>query len=237
MQISLWIILSGCLLLGACAGSIDPVEQTPQGFRPWSDELPSYGFMPGDELDVKLLYNPEFSDRVIVSPDGYIYLQLIGPARVLDRSPAEVATDLRERYAVELRRPEVMVVPRQFGSEIIYVGGDVQRPGVFKLAPRMSVLEGILEAGGFLDTARTDEVVLIRRTCQNQPMLKVVNVRQLIEGKAYNDNVPLHRFDVIYVPRSSVAEVNLWIDQYINRNIPFTRSFSYTINRDVITSP
>jgi hypothetical protein len=68
-------------------------------------------------------------------------------------------------------------------------------------------------------------------------MLTLVNAHRIIEGKFDREgrdvgNVPLHRFDVVYVPKSSVAEVNLWIDQYINRNIPFTRNFSYTINRD-----
>lgn len=238
MQISRWIIilLSG-LWLGACASSsLQPVEQAPQGFETWSDQLPTYTFFPGDELDITLLYNPEFSGRYIVAPDGYIYLSLIGPARALDRSPAELTNELRERYAVELRRPELSVVPRQFGSELIYVGGEVQRPGVFKLAHQMGVLEGILEAGGFLDTARTNEVVLLRRSCRNKPMLKVINVTGIIEGKAYQENIPLRRFDVIYVPKSSVAEVNLWIDQYINRNLPFTRNFNYTINRDVIST-
>lgn len=187
MRFPTWMVLFSSLLLGACASSKIPDERQPQGFQPWSDELPVYGFMPGDELDVKLLYNPEFSDRVIVAPDGYIHLALIGPVRALDRSPAELTNELSQRYAVELRRPELSVVPRQFGSEIIYVGGEVQRPGVFKLAHRMGVLEGILQAGGFLDTARTDQVVLIRRTCQDQPMLKVVNVRQMLEGQAGGD--------------------------------------------------
>lgn len=232
MRSSSWMVVLVCSLSGACAGSIHPEEHNPQGFAAWSNELPVYGFMPGDELDIKLLYNPEFSDRVIVAPDGYIHLSLIGPVRALDRSPAELTNELHQRYAVDLRRPELSVVPRQFGSEIIYIGGEVQRPGVFKLAHRMGVLEGVLEAGGFLDTARIDEVVLIRRNCQNQPMLKVVNVRQLIEGRPDN-NVLLHRFDVIYVPRSSVAELNLWIDQNINRNLPFTRGFSYTVNRNI----
>jgi polysaccharide biosynthesis/export protein PslD len=33
------------------------------------------------------------------------------------------------------------------------------------------------------------------------------------------------------VPRSRLGEVNLWIDQAINRLIPFSRNFSYAINR------
>lgn len=227
------LFLPVCLLLGACTGSIRPKELHPQGFLPWTDDPSAYRFMPGDELDIKLVYNPEFSDRVIVAPDGTIELTLIGSARALDRSVPELANELRERYARELRRPELSVIPRQFGSELVYVGGEVQRPGVFKLVHRMGVLEGIIEAGGFLDTARTDQVVLIRRTSNNQPMLKVVNVHDIIEGRVRNDDndLPLHRFDVVFVPKSSVAEVGVWIDQYITRILPFSRSFNYTVNR------
>lgn len=234
MKVLRWIIVwLGCLLLGACANSLRPVEQFPAGFETWRDDVPTYGFLPGDELDVKLLYNPEFSDRVIVAPDGYIHLALLGPIRALDRSPEDLAHELQQRYAAELRRPELTVVPRQFGSEIVYIGGEVQRPGVFKLAHRMGVLEGILEAGGFLDTARTNEVLVLRRNVQSKPMLKVIDVTKIIEGKAYKDNISLQRFDVIYVPKSSVAEINLWINQNIERNLPFSRTFNYTLNRNV----
>ncbi|MER2527472.1 MAG: polysaccharide biosynthesis/export family protein, partial [Candidatus Competibacter denitrificans] len=234
MQIQLWMtILASSLLLSACADSFHPVEHWPSGFEAWRDDLPTYGFLPGDELDIKLIYNPEFSDRVIVAPDGYIHLALIGSVRALDRSPTELANELQQRYAAELRRPELTVVPRQFGSEIIYVGGEVQRPGVFKLTHRMGLLESIFQAGGFLDTARTTEVVVLRRNSNSKPMLKVVNVEQLIEGKAYKDNIPLQRFDLVYVPKSSVAEINLWINQNIERNLPFARTFNYTLNRNV----
>lgn len=228
------LFLLPCLLLAGCPGAIRPQERHPQGFLPWTEEQSAYRFMPGDELDVKLIYNPEFTDRVIVAPDGTIQLALIGSARALDRTVPELARELQDRYAVELRRPELSVIPRQFGSELVYIGGEVQRPGVFKLVHRMGVLEAILESGGFLDTARTDRVVLIRRTRRNQPMLKVVNVRDIIEGRVRDDHndVPLQRLDVIYVPKSSIAEVDLWIDQYLNRSIPFTKTFNYTVNRN-----
>ncbi len=225
------ILVVLCLVLAACAASIQPVEQNTDGFVTWSDDLPEYGFIPGDELDVKLIYNPEFSDRVIVAPDGFIYLALVGPVKVLGRSPADIANELRYRYAVELRRPDVVVIPRMFSSEIIYVGGEVQRPGVLKLAHRMGVLQGILEAGGFRDTAGISNVVLIRRNCQNKPMLRVVDVRELLEGRA--PDLPLHRFDVVFVPRSKVAEVNLWLAQHIYNNLAFSSNFSYTANRDI----
>ncbi|MBL8258937.1 MAG: polysaccharide biosynthesis/export family protein [Candidatus Competibacteraceae bacterium] len=225
-------LLMLCLTVGACVAPMRPKEHEPVGFETWRDEIPQYGFIPGDELDVKLIYNPEFSDRVIVAPDGLIHLSLIGPVQVLNRAPGDIAEELRQRYAAEFRHPEAVVVPRMFSSEIIYVGGEVQRAGVLKLAHRMGVLEGVMEAGGFRETARPDRVILIRRTLQDKPMLKVVNVRKILEGGEEKD-VPLRRFDVIFVPRSDLAEINLWLQQLVYNNLALSSGFSYTINRDV----
>jgi hypothetical protein len=37
--------------------------------------------------------------------------------------------------------------------------------------------------------------------------------------------------DIVFVPRNKISEVDLWIDQYITRFLPFSRSFDYSINR------
>ena len=229
---ALTLTLTLALCASACVSPMSPQEHLPTGFEMWRDQEQEYGFLPGDELDVKLIYNPEFSDRVIVSPDGLIHLSLIGPVKVLDRTPGDIAAEIRERYATEFRHPDAVVVPRMFSSEIIYVGGEVQRAGVLKLAHRMGVLEGIMEAGGFRETARPDRVILIRRTREDKPMLKVVDVRRIIEGGEEKD-VLLRRFDVIFVPRSTLAEVNLWLNQLIYNNLALSTGFSYTVNRDV----
>jgi len=206
-------------------------DEMPQGFEPWTEESGSYKLLPGDELDVKLHYNPEFSDRVIVNPDGYIHLFPIGPVNVLNRTVSELSNELRQRYATEFKRPDVTVVPREFGSEIIYVGGEVQRPGVLKLAYNMGALQGILEAGGGLPTGNLEKVVILRPTCRNTRMMKVVNVQALLEGKSTQET-RLNRFDVVFVPRTTAAEVGLWVDQHINQMLPFQRSFGYSVNRN-----
>lgn len=75
------------------------------------------------------------------------------------------------------------------------------------------------------------EVVLIRRSANNRPMLRTVNVREVIQTGEHESDVPLAPGDIIYVPRSHIAEVNLWVEQFINRVVPFQRTFNYTIGR------
>jgi hypothetical protein len=60
-------------------------------------------------------------------------------------------------------------------------------------------------------------------------MMRTVDVAGYVAGRT--PDVPLQAFDVVFVPKSSIAEVNLFIDQFINRVVPFQRGFTYTVGR------
>ena len=81
-------------------------------------------------------------------------------------------------------------------------------------------MPGRQEAGGFQDTAHLSQVVLIRRGTDGQPVGYAVDVRPVIGGLNPNQDVPLEPFDIAFVPKSKVADVNLWVKQYIRDNLP-----------------
>jgi len=215
-------LISGLLTIGSMPGCshLDPVQSEPIQLEAWDDRHSGYGFLPGDELDVKLRYHPEFSDRVIVAPDGKIRLDLIGSIKVLNQTPQAVTQQLRERYGQELKQPEVAVIPRRFASQAIYVGGEVHGPGMHKLVPGMTVMQGILGSGGILDTADLDEIILLRRTPEGKSMLRTINLRDILEGRSFADDLVLQRFDILFVPRSGIAEAGRISSQYIKKLLP-----------------
>ena len=57
--------------------------------------------------------------------------------------------------------------------------------------------------------------------------------RGFLSGLDGTADVPLMAGDIVFVPRTRIAEVALWVDQAINRTIPFSRNFSYAINRNM----
>jgi len=69
---------------------------------------------------------------------------------------------LAERFGKELRNPDVAVVGRAYVSQRVLIGGEVDKPGIQDLPGRIGVLEGIMLAGGFRDTAELSQVALIR---------------------------------------------------------------------------
>ncbi|MGE4373545.1 MAG: polysaccharide biosynthesis/export family protein [Xanthobacter sp.] len=199
-------------------------------FRPWSNARIAYRVGPGDKLQVKYFITREMDEELMVGPDGSIAPRAIGQMRVDGMTLGSLEKAIRRESRKELVDQKVVVGLAEAAAPKIYVGGMVQNPAVYKLESNgISVLQAILMAGGFQEVARTGQVAVIRRGPDNLPMLRVIDVKEIIETGASDSDVPLMSGDIIFVPYSAIAEVNLWIDQFINKVVPFQRTFSYTI--------
>ena len=224
-----WLLL---LLLPACTGQeIFVSNRQTEGFAPWQETVPVYRIGPNDKLNIRFRLTPELNETVLVGPDGSIAMRATGRVQVLGMSAAEAEGAIARAALVVLRNPEVSVSFEDAAASQVFVGGMVRRGGAFPLTGRRGALEAVLLAGGFENEARMNEVVLIRRNPDNRPMLRTVNLQSFAASAATADDVPLFPGDIIFVPRSRVAEVALWVDQTIGRTIPFSRAFSYSINR------
>jgi len=226
------------LLTAACSHRVTPKEFKPNRFAAW-EEIPSeYRLRPGDEIDVRLTYSPELSDRVQIAPDGRIALTLIGQIRAEGMTATELSAEIRRRFSQHLRKPDTTVIPRQFSSQQIFVGGEVREPGVKTLPGRIGVMEAIFLAGGFTPAASMRDVAIVRRGKDFRPMLKVYDLKDWLQAadKAELD-VRLQPFDMIFVPRTKIADINIFVDQYITQMTPFiSKGFSYSVSQDITSA-
>lgn len=227
----LLLIVSGLLLAGCGQTSMQAGKTNPAQFAPWSEEKAEYTIGVGDEIEVKLPFNAEFSDRVTVGPDGRFTLPLIGEVRAEGRTVPDLTAELESRFSQDLRSPRVQVAIRNYVSQRVFVGGEVSKPGVYTLQGRIGLMEAIImaNANGSMDTARMNQVVLIRRSRDGQPMMRTVDLTRVIRGS--ENDVPLQSSDVVFVPKSTIAELNQFMDQFVTRMIPFQRSFIYTLGK------
>ena len=180
---------------------------------------PKLSLGPGDVLDFKFFYNPELNDSQTVRFDGKISLQLIGEVMAQGKSPLELQEEISKLYASQLRRPEATVIVRSLANRRVYVGGFVRTPGLIEMRTRLTALEAIMQAGGFdMWRAEVKNVVIIRHK-DNQRYGCALDFSGELEGKAAQPFY-LEPMDIVYVPRTTITKVNLWIDQYINQIIP-----------------
>ena len=179
----------------------------------------SYIIQPGDQLAIDFYLNPEFNDEVTVRPDGRIALRLVGDVKAAGLSPAQLATELNKAYLTELRSPDAAVHVKNMPSRQVFVQGQVTKPGAFPLDQGMTALQAVSEAGGVTEQA-SKEAVLIRRDACGQPRGIKVNLSKASDNPDRGEDVALMSRDIIVVPRSSIANADLFVKQYIQGLLP-----------------
>ena len=177
--------------------------------------------------------------QAIIEAGGLLKTAKVGEAVVLrkleSKTPVTIHLHLNEVLDTGigdtvLQYGDVVYVPE---SDIkVYVGGEVTRPGLIPLNGTLSVLEAIVEAGGFTEKANQNSVMLLRNNGQNKPTVTKLKFNEALGGD--NPDAALQPFDVVYVPKSKIAKVNQFVDQYIRKLIPVavTAGFSYVLGGD-----
>jgi protein involved in polysaccharide export with SLBB domain len=222
-------LMIAVLLLGACGpAAVKPASLEQANAISTGAAGAEYRLQPGDELDIRFYYNPELNTSVLIRPDGRISLPLANEVQAAGLTPAGLSDRLRTAYERELRRPELTVIVRSFNSQKVFVGGEVASPGVIQALGPLTVLQSVTQAGGFKETARLNEVLVIRRDpAQPNPIVIPVDIASVVDGTQTNQDIALMPFDVVFVPKSPIANVNKFVDQYIRQNIPFGFGLTY----------
>ena len=218
------LLFSGC----STTQSIAVHQREPHAFAPWSDAAVAYRLAPGDRLRVDFLLTPELNEDAIVEPDGCLGLKVAGRVQVQNLNLDQAQNAVVRAAAAHLLHPIVTLTLTDPRAARIIVAGAVQRPGVYPLPAHAAPFEAVALAGGLLPESRMDEVVVLRQRPGAQAMVRTVNLRRFVSTGSGRDSVLLASEDIVYVPRSRIADFDLWVDENINRTLPFSRSFDYT---------
>lgn len=188
-----------------------------------------YVLQQGDEITIKVLGVPELEETAKIGPDGRLSALLLNDFKAADLTVEELRSALAARYAEFYHEPQVSVILRSFANLKVYVGGEVEHPGLFPLDGTLTALSAVLQAGGFRPTARTDSVILIRNEGNERTEVAKLNLKDVF-GKGSPD-VTLKPFDVVYVPMSKIAQIDRFVDQHVKQilPIPITGGFNYLL--------
>jgi polysaccharide export outer membrane protein len=157
----------------------------------------------GDVLDIGVFQAEELSTQERVNEAGAIVLPLIGPVPVAglttDEAERRIADALAKDY---LQNPQVDIFVSEFADQEVSVGGEVDKPGVFPISGRTTLLQAIALAGGTTDLAKESEVVVFRTAPVGSTISAYVVDLNKVERGELGDPL-LVANDKIVVPRSS----------------------------------
>ncbi|MFQ5718317.1 MAG: polysaccharide biosynthesis/export family protein [Acidobacteriota bacterium] len=161
---------------------------------------PNYVIGKEDVLQVSVFGEPELSvSRVPVRPDGRISLPLIGDVFVEGQAPEDLARQIARFYTEHVVAPSVSVIVVEVNSFKVFITGNVQRPGVFKLGRETTLLQALALAGGFTSFANSKKIVLIRETAGKSQRIQI-NYGMILSGENLEMNLRLKPGDTVVVP-------------------------------------
>jgi polysaccharide biosynthesis/export protein len=171
-----------------------PNGKPPAGV-PENDEV--YVIGPEDGLTINVWGDQRLSGAFLVRSDGRISVNLIGEVMASGKTPAKLSTELEELLKQKeiLRRPQVTVQVTGMNSRKFSINGEVNKPGAFPLSVPTTVLQALVNAGGFRDFANKKKIEIIR----GEQRLKF-NWNEVVKGKKTEQNILLQPGDIIIVP-------------------------------------
>lgn len=155
----------------------------------------AYVIGPEDLISIRVWREPENSGQFVVRPDGKISVPLVGEIQAAGLTPEKLSLSIAESLQKVMVHPEVTVGVEKVNSKKYYIQGEVNRPGSYPLVIDTTVLEALVNAGGFRDFANTKKIVILRGTERIK-----FNYNQVTKGKKMDQNILLKPGDQIIVP-------------------------------------
>ncbi len=158
---------------------------------------------------------------------------MIDEVEVAGLKPPQVQELLNEKYTPYLKKPMATVSIKSFGGQRVYVGGQVNAPGVITIGGRTTVAQAIFDAGGVRSDADISDILIISRGSDSRAVPREVNLKKALKGKLPDEEILIRPYDIIYVPKSGIVKANEFMGHvysFIPPNIWF--GFSYEAHRD-----
>ncbi len=155
--------------------------------------------------------------QLTVKPDGTIDLPMLKD-RILaaGHTVTDVERTVNKLYrSGELRHVVTSLALTCAKSRKVYVLGAVNVPGAYDLRQPITAVQALALAGGHkTDTADLTSVILVSRDGSGKPIGRRLDLKRIFDMGDMSAAILVKAYDVIYVPKTYISDVRLFMDQY-----------------------
>lgn len=163
-----------------------------------ADEV--YRLNPGDKLEITVWEEEKLKQEVVVLPDGTISFPLVGHVAAAGKTTEDLVKVLRERLSKFIPDSEINVRLLAAAGNMIYVTGEVARPGPFMMTRPTDVMQAISMAGGLTKFAKKNSIKVLRREADGRSKSLPFEYGDVEDGENIESNILLQSGDTIVVP-------------------------------------
>ena len=197
-----------------------------------SNFIDEYKIGPNDVVSIKVWDNDDLDRTVEISQEGSFTFPLIGKIYAGGLSVFELENIVKRKLANGyLIAPQVTVDIKAYGSQKVFLFGEVRRPGSYFLKRKTHILELISQAGGF--TGAAGQIVTIVRNkgllgggktvSHNNKKNENTEIIKLDLGK-FN---PGSRYDVFFVQNGDSVYINEVQRYFVTGEVKKTGEFKW----------
>jgi polysaccharide export outer membrane protein len=180
------------------AGAVTMLSMASAGVR--AQTIPDYKLHPGDKLIVGVYDDPKLlPQEITVAPDGKIAYPMVGVLHVGGKTVEQIRSELEAKLKKYISDPIATVIVTDVKGNVVYVIGQVTKPGAITMNPTINVLQALSIAGGANPYAKLDGIIIIRSSGGGQRVLPF-RYGQVSAGKDLQQNIELESGDVVVVP-------------------------------------
>jgi len=159
----------------------------------------TYTLQPGDEIEVSVYGEMELQRKMLIRPDGKFSFPLAGEVVAMNRSVADVQTELTTKIRPLIPEAVVTVSVTGLDGNRAYVIGQVTKAGAIPLNPRINVLQALSLAGGTTAFAALNDIIILRGSGREQKAFRFA-YDEIKKGRNLEQNIQLENGDVVLVP-------------------------------------
>jgi len=193
---------------------------TPETRTDTNQLRPDYVLGANDQILIRTFEVEEINEKPFrIDNDGNISLPLVGTVKAAGLSVQELETDLTNRYKTYVKDPHITISVIQFRAEVVFVVGAFQKPGIYPLEGRRTLVEMLSIVGGLQPNASRRIKVIRRAESGTIPLpnaitdpetktssveINIASLRNNINPAedivlAPNDTISVERAEMVYV--------------------------------------
>ncbi len=157
------------------------------------------------------------AQSLAIAPDGTIALPLLQSITVSGLTVDEVSERASAAYRQRITGVSTSLRLAATTNQQVFVFGEVQRPGPQPATPTRSILQLVAASGGPTEFAALDQVRLLYWDEAGQGRLRVVNLNNVLQRLALDEDMAVPPGSVVYVPPSQLAQAGRLVDQILRR--------------------
>ena len=160
-----------------------------------------------DVIKVTVMRHPEVSGEYFINQEGKIQYEFVGDIKVAGMTKDESAKLIAEKLSEYIISPEVSVKITGYNSKVVYVVGEVGRPGkIYMRGDTITIREALMQAGLPQLTGVTRKSRLITPSESGKADIKKVDVYALLYEGDLRENLEMKPGDVIYIPATFLTK-------------------------------